>query len=97
MEITIKEQTYKVKYSIRALFVFEQLTGKSFVLEKMMDFYIFYYAMILANNPDCNLLFDEFIDQCDENPEISKQFQIYLEDYFKKQSQLLPEESSKKK
>ena len=30
-----------------------------------MDFYIFYYSMILAGNPECTLLFDDFIDECD--------------------------------
>ena len=57
MEITIKDKTYKVKYSIRAMFVFEKLTGKLFKLESLMDFYIFYYSMILAGNPECTLLF----------------------------------------
>lgn len=97
MEIIIKGQTYKAKYSIRALFIFEQMTGKLFSLEKIMDYYIFYYSMILANNPDCKLLFDEFIDECDENPEIGKQFSSYLDDYFKRQSLLVSEEPSKKK
>ena len=94
MEITIKDKTYKVKYSIRAMFVFEKLTGKLFKLESLMDFYIFYYSMILAGNPECTLLFDDFIDECDLN------IQNFLNAQFQKQGQLEPskeEDTSKKK
>lgn len=99
MEVTIKNKTYKVKYSIRAMFIFEKLTGKLFKLESMMDFYIFYYSMILAGNTDCSLLFDEFIDECDLNPAIVTDIQKYLNAQFQKQGQLEPskEDTSKKK
>lgn len=98
MEITIKGNTYKVKYSIRAMFVFEKLAGKLFKLESLMDWYIFYYSMILANNPECTLLFDEFIDECDSNPAMVKDIMDYLDKEFLKQKQLESnEEDSKKK
>lgn len=97
MEITIKDNTYKVKYSIRALFIFEEMTGKAFKLEKTMDFYILYYAMILANNPDCSLLFNDFIDACDEDATLTVQFQDYLSSVFTKEGQFKKEEDSSKK
>ena len=99
MEITIKDNAYKVKYSIRSLFVFEQLTGNTFKLEKLMDEYILFYAMILANNPDTSLTFDEFIDECDTDPSLAIKFQQYITEVFAMQSQLLPDkdEDSKKK
>jgi len=100
MEVTIKDKTYKVKYSIRAMFVFEKLTGKLFKLENLMDWYIFYYAMILAGNPDCELLFDDFIDECDLNPDLVADIRNYLNAQFQKQGQLeqvKEEDTSKKK
>lgn len=96
MEITIQDKPYKVKNTVRAIFIFEQLTGKIFKLEKMMDFYIFYYAMIIANNKDINLTFDEFIDACDENLSIVQKFQEYMEQETVKNSQFKMEEDSKK-
>lgn len=93
-------QYFKVKYSIRAMFVFEKLTGKLFKLESLMDFYIFYYSMILAGNPECTLLFDDFIDECDLNPVLVADIQNYLNAQFQKQGQLEPskeEDTSKKK
>ena len=97
MEITIKEQTYKVKYSIRSLFIFEQLTGKTFTLESLLDQYIFFYSMILANNPECTLTFDQFIDECDENNIIVTELQKYITDVFTKQAQLVKAEDDSKK
>lgn len=98
MEVTIKDKTYKVKYSIRAMFVFEKLAGKLFKLESLIDFYIFYYSMILAGNPECTLLFDDFIDECDSNPALVTDIQNYLNAQFQKQGQLEPskEDISKK-
>ena len=98
MEITIKEQTYKVKYSIRSLFIFEQLSGKSFTLETLLDQYIFFYSMILANNPECTLTFDQFIDECDEDFTLVTNLQKYITEVFAKQAQLVKaDEDSKKK
>ena len=98
MEITIKEQTYKVKYSIRSLFIFEQLSGKSFTLETLLDQYIFFYSMILANNPECTITFDDFIDECDEDFTLVTNLQKYITEVFAKQAQLVKaDEDSKKK
>ncbi len=99
MKITIKEQTYKVKYSIRSLFIFEQLTGKTFTLETLLDQYIFFYSMILANNPESTLTFDDFIDVCDEDFTLVTNLQKYITEVFAKQAQLnkASEGDSKKK
>ena len=99
MEIIIKEQTYKVKYSIRSLFIFEQIKGKTFTLESLLDQYIFFYSMILANNPECTLTFDQFIDECDEDFTLVTSLQKYITEVFAKQAQLnkAGEGDSKKK
>ena len=68
--ININGKDYKVKYTIRALFIFEQITGKAFKLETMLDSYIFYYSKILANNKDQVLQWEEFLDALDENPKL---------------------------
>ena len=56
--IKINGTDYKFKYTIRSLFIFEQITGRPFKIETLMDNYLFYYSMLLANNPD-NALDDE--------------------------------------
>lgn len=70
-KIKIKKKNYNVKYSLRALFLYEQITGKSFEITNTMETFIFYYCMILANNPDTKLTFDEFIDAIDTDPQLA--------------------------
>nr|DAO24987.1 MAG TPA: tail assembly chaperone protein [Caudoviricetes sp.] len=68
--ITINNTEYKVKYTIRALFIFEQITGKAFEIKTLLDNYIFFYSMILANNPGNILDWNVFIDALDSDPSI---------------------------
>lgn len=73
--ITINNTEYNVKYSIRALFIWEQITGKRFDVTTTMDSYLLFYSMILASNKGCTLTFDEFIDAVDEDPSIINNLQ----------------------
>jgi len=69
-KITINGTDYKIKYTIRALFIFEQITGKPFAINTLLDNYIFFYSMILANNQDNVLDWDTFLDALDNNPKL---------------------------
>ena len=97
MNITIKDKEYKVKYTIRAMFIFEKMANKIFKIESLLDWYIFYYSMILANNPDCELLFDDFIDECDSNPTLIVNMQEYLYKEMEINNQLKKEDGELKK
>lgn len=99
MKITIKNKEYQVKNTIRAMFVFERLSNKPFKIESLLDLYIYYYSMIVANNPDCTLLFDEFINECDSNPSLMTEIQDYLTQQMNVSNQLAKEatEDEKKK
>lgn len=66
-KIKIGNKKYNLKYTIRALFLFEQITKKSFKIETLLDNYIFFYCMILANNPDNPIDWDKFIDAVDND------------------------------
>lgn len=78
MKVTINNKEYKIKYTLRALFIFEQITGKSFNLETLLDNYIFFYSIIVANNEDV-LTWDEFIDALDSDPTILTQISKAVE------------------
>ena len=83
--ITINNTEYKVKYTIRALFIFVQLFGKAFEIKTLLDNYIFFYSMILANNPDNILDWNVFIDALDSDPSIFQQLNQLVENEQKKQ------------
>lgn len=97
MEITIKDTAYKLKYTLRALFVFEQITGKAFKVETLTDEYIFLYSVLLANNPDVQLTFDELIAAEDEGSNIMVQFKAFLDKEVAKQSLFASNELEGKK
>lgn len=84
INITINGTDYKVKYTIRALFIFEQITGRAFEIKTTMDNYLFFYSMILANNPDNPLDWDEFIDAMDNDSTLITQLNQVISDSTKK-------------
>lgn len=94
--IKINGEDYKVKYTIRALFLMEQITGKPFEIKTLLDNYLFFYCMILANNKDKEKIlgWDEFVDALDDDKELMKQLtDIQLEE--QKKNELLADEKDK--
>lgn len=84
--VTINGVDYKIKYTIRALFIMEQITGKPFQVTTLLDNYIFFYSMILANNPDNILNWNDFIDALDNDPNLFKQLTEIGNSFTKKDS-----------
>lgn len=78
MILTINKKKYTVKYTIRALFIFEQITGKPFEVKTLLDNYILFYSMILANNPDNIIEWDEFVDALDNDKKLIEQLNKLL-------------------
>lgn len=95
-EIEINGKNYKLKYTIRSLFIWEQITGKSFKIDNMLDNYLFFYSMILANNPDNILSWDDYINAMDEDPMLFKRMSDIIEEQQKKDNLFTNEEKTKK-
>ena len=67
MKITINKKKYEVRYTIRAIFLFEQITKAPFEIKTITDSYVFFYCMILANNPDNVLEWDDYLNALDRD------------------------------
>ncbi len=76
--ITINGEELRLKQTLRSLFVWEQITGRSFEIKSTMDNYIYFFAILLANNPDMSLTWDAFIDALDTDPAILTKFNTLL-------------------
>ena len=85
--IKINGTDYKFKYTIRSLFIFEQITGRPFKIETLLDNYLFYYSMLLANNPDNTMTWDDFLDALDNDPTLMIEMNRIVEEQ-RKQSEL---------
>ncbi len=77
-EITINGETLKIKQTLRALFIFEQIRKRPFEIKETMDNNVYSYSNILANNPDTTLTWDAFIDALDNDPSIMVKFTAIL-------------------
>ena len=84
MTITINNIEYKLKYTIRAIFIFEQIAKKPFEVTTTLDNYLFFYCMILANNPDTALDWDDFLDAVDNDKSLLLQLNEVIMDYQQK-------------
>ena len=71
--IKINGEEYVIKYTIRALFMMEQITGKPFKINTLLDNYIFFYCMLLANNKDKVLDWESYHDALDSDTTIFSQ------------------------
>lgn len=80
MKVRIKEQQeVELRYSMRALFQYENITGQSFLPKTLQDFCTFFYCVVCSSNKDLDITFDEFIDEViDPQPELMGEFAEWL-------------------
>lgn len=69
-KVNINGKDYQIKQTVRALFLWEQISGRSFEIRNTLDNYLYYYCLILANNKDCELDWDAFLDAVDNDPNL---------------------------
>lgn len=86
-----------LRYTIRALFIYEQITGKVFSMNTITDEYLFFYCLLAANNPEIQLTFDELIDECDTDMNLMLQFQGFLKKEMEKQQLFITKQEDTKK
>lgn len=96
-EIKINGITYTLKNSLRNHFVFEEITGHGFNVNKTIDWITFFYSTLLANNETFSLVFEDFVALCDEYPEAFKEFQQFIVECSQIEAQRATNNDVKKK
>jgi hypothetical protein len=96
MNITINNTEYQLKYTVRALFIFEKISNKMFEGKTLTELYLLFYSILLANN-NIDFTFDDLINYCDEDLTLFTQFNAWLMDEFKVQNQFTEEKEDVKK
>ena len=92
MEIVIKGNKVNLKYSFRALMIYENIAQKSFNPKGISDVVVFFYSVVVASTKDTTLSFDDFIDWLDEQPTAINDFSVWLTSVFNAQSGLINKE-----
>lgn len=86
--ISLNGKDFILKYTLRAFFVFENMTGYPFQFGKIIDEYLLFYSFLLANNPDLfNMEFDAFIEACENDLTLFDQFKEFILEEIKLRSQ----------
>ena len=92
MEINGKKVV--LKYGLRAMFAWEEMVGKPFEINTLMDTYCLFYSCIIANQENPSIDFNEFIDSCDQNPGLIEEFNEYLSQEMKKREVTAPKKKA---
>lgn len=72
--LKINNIDYKVKFTVRALMIYEKVSDEPFNLNNVTNQILYMYCVLLANNPDMTLTFDELVDYLDDNFNLLKDF-----------------------
>ena len=78
MKIQVKEKEIELKYTMRSLMIYEDITGKSFNPSTLKDIMIYFYSTLLASDRDTDVSFDEFVDYVDEHNEVISEFTEWI-------------------
>ena len=96
--ISLNEKEFILKYTLRAFFVFESISGYPFQFGKMLDEFLLFYSFLTASNQDSfQLKFDEFIELCENDLTLFEQFKEFILEEIKRRSQLAGNDVKKKK
>lgn len=95
--ILINGNEYKIKYSIRAMLIAEQITQKPFSLDNMNEQLVFLYACLLAADNELTMTYEEFLDAIDDDMSIIIRFGQYIAEQQKKEKNILKDKGTKKK
>lgn len=90
MKIKIKDKDVELRYSYRALMIYEEILGESFTEPKTFkEIMVFFYSVVLASSKSKDILFDDFMDWIDSSPEVFSEFIQWLKSVFEQQAFLL--------
>lgn len=82
MNININDKEITLKYSLRAMMMYENVTNKTLNPSDITEVVTFFYCVVLASSKDYSLSFEDFMDWLDENPDTLKEFGEWLQATF---------------
>ena len=96
MKITINNHEVELKKTFRSYVIYESITDKIFNPKTMSDIITYFYCVVLASDRNLELTFDEFIDWLDENDNALNDFEQWLTEISKVDSQFQSKKKEKK-
>lgn len=78
MKIKINDKEIELKYSFRAIIMWEQIQEKPFQPVTASDVMIYMYCIVCSSDKTVKITFDEFLDYLDENPKVIEDFTRWI-------------------
>lgn len=99
MKVNIKGKEVELKYSFRALMVYENITGKAFNPKNLSDIINFFYSCVLSQSmKESEIIgYEDFLDWLDDSPEELNSFSAWLMDMLGINDRISPEPTHKVK
>ena len=97
MIVRINDKEVTLRMSFRAYMIYENITGKSFAPQTMTDVINFFFCILITSANDYDIMYNDFLDALDQNPDYMVQFSDWLNDEYKKEQKYSPEKKKKKK
>lgn len=88
MNITINNNNIELKYSIRALMMYENLKEETFSPSNITNIVTFMYCIIVSSAKNYSITLDEVLDAIDENNGLLKEFTEWLAKTTENQNKL---------
>ena len=88
MTININEKEITLKYSLRAMMMYENITGATLAPSSLTDVITFFYCVVVASSLDYELQMDNFIDWLDEHPDTLNDFGEWLQNVVSNNNKL---------
>jgi hypothetical protein len=86
-----KKQMMKYKFKIKSMIVFERIKEKPFDIANTEDLYVYFYCVRMVNIDGYSQTFEEFLDECDENPDLLREFIKQMHEHNSRQMSLNPD------
>lgn len=88
MNITINNKNIELKYSIRALMMYENIKEETFSPSNITNIVTFMYCIIVSSAKNYSITLDEVLDAIDENNGLLKEFTEWLAKTTENQNKL---------
>lgn len=90
----IKNKNIKLEYKNRALYLWEASNERRFELKTQFDEDFFLFCLVISNNKDIDLTFEEFADWLEKNPKARLEFIEFLKRNDIKQEDFIVKEDN---
>lgn len=97
MELKINDKNVELKYSLRSMMMYENVTNSTFAPSSITDIITLFYCVVITSMKDYSYSFDAFLDWLDENTDKLEDFSQWIQDINTNTEKLKKEQPPKTK